>query len=218
MPQRVQRDPIVSSTLYKLLSSGFRYPTPGLFKTFQNGKFLDEMMYNISSIPRLKTPEHVLRQVRDALKEMTYAGFGIEFTRTFDSGAPVPPCPPYEGYYFEKPRSIVMLEVSEFYNCFGLRMSQEQGKREFPDHISAELEFLHFLTFQEARAMKTCDNEALNGYLLAQRDFLERHLMQWVPGFCNKLQKSESLAFYPLLAQITSRFIAAELLSVSKDR
>ncbi len=110
-----------------------------------------------------------------------------------------------------------MLEVSEFYNCFGLRMSQQEGKREFPDHISAELEFLHFLTFKEADAMKTGDNEALNGYIKAQKDFLERHLMQWVPEFCKKLQKSARMPLYPLLAEITSRFVEAELSIVSKE-
>ena len=45
-----------------------------------------------------------------------------------------------------------MLEVSEFYKHFGLNMNQEEGKRELPDHLCAELEFLHFLTFKEAQA------------------------------------------------------------------
>ncbi len=177
------RDPIVRSSLYKLLSIGFRYPTPEIFKIFQNGEFLDVM------------------------KGMTFVDLEIQFTRTFDAGNPVPPCPPYEGLYCGKPRSMVMLEVSEFYNCFGLRMSQEGGKREFPDHISAELEFLHFLAFKEAQAMETGDEEKHKGYLLAQKDFLERHLSRWVPEFCLRVQNSAGAPFYDLLARITSRFI-----------
>ncbi len=103
-----------------------------------------------------------------------------------------------------------MLEVSKFYDCFGLRVSREEGRREFPDHISIELEFLHFLTYKEAHAVGTDDEEMLRGYLLAQKDFLERHLMQWVPEFCLKLQNSASMPFYAQLAQIMSRFIACE--------
>ena len=45
---------------------------------------------------------------------------------------------------------------------------------------------------------------------MAQKDFLERHLIQWIPEFCLKLQDSASLPFYAWLAQITSRFISFE--------
>lgn len=220
---QTHRDPIVCSKMYKLLSGGFRYPNTERFKIFQNGEFFDEIMYNISSIPGLKAfmIEHSLlvKQAKYALKGMSLAEFEIEFIRTFDAGTPVPPCSPYEGHYCEKPRSMVMLEVSEFYNFFGLRMNQEEDKREFPDHICAELEFLHFLTFKEEEALREGNGEKLNGYLLAQKDFLESHLIQWIPEFCFKLQKSESVPFYAGLAQITSQFISFELkiLSTNKD-
>jgi putative dimethyl sulfoxide reductase chaperone len=206
---QTHRDSI--SNMYKLLSVGFRYPIPERFKFFQNGEFFDEIMYNISAIPGLNTfmTKHSLpvKQAKYALKGMTLAEFGIEFTRTFDA---IPLCSPYEGHYCEKPRSMVMLEVSEFYNLFGLRMSQEEGKREFPDHICAELEFLHFLTFKEEEALREGKGEKANGYLLAQKDFLERHMVQWIPEFCLKLQNSKSVPFYAQLAQITSRFISFE--------
>jgi len=205
------RDPAIRSNLYKLLSIGFRYPTPGIFKTFQNGKFLDELMYNISAIPELNAfmAEHSLMidDEKDVMKGMTLAEFGIRFIRTFDTGKPVPPCSPYEGHYCSKPRSMIMLEVSEFYNFFGLRMSQEEGKREFPDYICVELEFLHFLTFKEGEAIGEGKEEKL--YLMAQKDFLERHMIQWVPKFCLKLQNSD-VPFYAGLARIASGFITCE--------
>lgn len=206
--------PIIRSKMYKLVSIGFRYPCPEIFKTFQNGEFLDELIYNISLIPNINAlmPEysHMAEREKDDMKGMTLAEFEIEFTRTFDAGAPIPLCSPYEGHYCKKPRSMVMLEVSEFYNIFGLRMRQEEGKREFPDHICAELEFLHFLTFREEEDIREDQGEEHRGYLLAQKDFLERHLIQWIPEFCLKLQKSASLPFYAQLAQITSRFISSE--------
>lgn len=207
-------DPIIRSNLYKLMSIGFRYPGPEIFKTFQNGEFLDELMYNISLIPKLNALmleySHMAEHENEDMKGMTLAEFEIEFTRTFDAGTPIPLCSPYEGHYCKKPRSMVMLEVSDFYNFFGLCMSQEEGKREFPDHICAEVEFLHFLTFREEEALREDKGEELEGYLLAQKDFLERHLVQWIPKFCLKLQDSASLPFYAWLAQFTSRFISSE--------
>lgn len=205
-------DPNIRSNLYKLLSIGFRYPGPEIFKTFQDGEFLNELMYNVSAIPGLNAlvPEYSgMEETRkDEMKEMTLAQFQIEFTRTFDAGIPL--CSPYEGHYCTNPRSMVMLEVSEFYNFFGLRMSQEEGKREFPDHICAELEFLHFLTFREEEALRKDKMDEHKGYLMAQKDFLERHMIQWIPEFCLKLQDCESMLLYTSLAQITSRFISSE--------
>ncbi len=199
----MQRDPIICSNLYKLLSTGFRYPAPEFFKTLQNGEFQNELMYDISSIPHIQE----LQQEEIVIKGMTLNEFETEFSRTFDVGNPVPPCPPYEGTYCEKPRSAVLLEVSEFYNYFGLRMNQDKNKRELPDHISAELEFLHFLTHKEAHVR---NEETFKGYLLAQKDFLERHMIEWIPKFCLRLQNSTCLPFYKDLGRITSGFIAYE--------
>jgi len=56
--------------------------------------------------------------------------------------------------------------------------------------------------------------DGLSVYLLAQKDFLERHLMQWVPGFRNKLQNSP---FYFQLAEITLLFITCEFELLTAD-
>jgi DMSO reductase family type II enzyme chaperone len=217
LSMNTRTDPIIRSNLYKLLSIGFHYPDPEIFKTFKNGDFLDELMYNISLIPELNSimPEYSHMAQHDDMKGMTQAQFEIEFTRIFDAGTPVPLCSPNECHYSRKPGSTAMLEISDFYNFFGMRMSQEEGKREFPDHICAELEFLHFLTFREGETQREGKVEEHKGYLLAQKDFLERHLTQWIPEFCLKLQESASLPFYTLLARITSCFITSEFESMS---
>lgn len=55
--------------------------------------------------------------------------------------------------------------------------------------------------------------------LLAQKDFLKRHVIEWVPKFCIKLQKlqnSEDVPFYAGFAQIASGFITYEF-DILKD-
>ncbi len=42
----------------------------------------------------------------------------------------------------------MMEDATRFYNFFHLRLSPDV--RELPDHITTELEFLHYLTFREA--------------------------------------------------------------------
>lgn len=209
-------DPIIRSTLYRLISFGFRYPDPEVFNSFQNGEFLSELWDNISALlyldPIMNEKALMNRKVQDDTEKGTFEDFEVRYVQTFDVGVPEPPCPPYEGVYRkEEARTSLMIEVSEFYKHFGLSMSQEEGKRELPDHLCAELEFLHFLAFKEAQAREKGDAELLHGYLLAQKDFLERHLVHWIPKFYNKLQSTNAPSFYVRLAGIASLFIAHDL-------
>ncbi len=207
-------EPAIRSNVYKLLSRGFRYPTPEVFETFRNGKFLAELQDNIIALPYKKNPVEYAPQieiVQDDLAGVTFNDFEIGFIQTFDTGAPLPPSPPYEGFYRGEPRTAVLLAVSEFYRHFGLTMSRGEGKREYPDHLCAELEFLHFLTFKEAQAIKDENPELLKGYRLAQKYFLERHLIQWVPKFHDRLESSARFPFYTGLARLISVFLEQDM-------
>lgn len=206
-------EPAIRSNIYKLLSRGFHYPTPEAFRTFKDGEFLAELLANIIALPYKNLVEHALQieVVQDGLAGITFNDFEAEFIRTFDTGAPLPPSPPYEGFYRGEPRTAVLLAVSEFYRHFGLLMNREEGKREYPDHLCAELEFLHFLTFKEAQSVEDDNTEFLKGYRLAQNDFLKHHLIQWVPKFHDRLESSARFPFYTRLAWLTSVFLAQDM-------
>ncbi len=206
---------IQRSYLYKLLSLGFRYPTPETFKTFQNGEFLARLWDTISSLPYGKfiTAEQAeqSKKAQNDLRKNTFEDFVVKVVQTFDIGTPEPPCPPYEGFHRNKSRAAIMLDITEFYMHFGLAVSKRDGKRELPDHLCAELEFLHFLAFKESQAKINENSKFLEGYLLAQKDFLSRHPVQWVPKFCDLLRNRADIPFYNLLARITVTFITHEL-------
>ena len=141
----------------------------------------------------------------DALRD---AGSGdddlqIEYTRLFEVGASGPPCPLHGGLYGGA-RMKTMEEVVRFYNHFGLSLSEEQ--RELPDHISTELEFLHFLSFREARAIE--DGEDPGPYRRAQRDFIERHPGSWIPKLRAKLVKNDPMRFFNELVRQLERYLA----------
>ena len=73
------------------------------------------------------------REVKEYLERRAFPEYETKFVQTFEVGAPAPPCAPYGGEYREgRPRTAIMLEVSEFYKHFGLNMNQEEGKRELP--------------------------------------------------------------------------------------
>jgi len=142
---------------------------------------------------------------------MSFEDYEVLFAQTLDVGAPKPPCPPYEGLQKKSlSRHATMLQITAFYKHFGLEMDRQEGKSELPDHITAELEFLHFLTFKESQARESDDRELLTGYLLAQNDFLQRHPLRWIPAFAEELQAIRPGTALAMFAEITAGILQEE--------
>ena len=212
-----QADPATRSAVYKLLSLAFKYPFPELFEAYQTGDFLSELLDTMSMLPHLKSLAQVQAGLADTVRReltgITFQDFKSQYTKTFDVGDPQPPCPPYEGVYRAGiERTGILIEVSGFYKHFGLKMNPEEGKRDLPDNISAELEFLHFLTFKENQASEEGNQDLLKGYVLAQKDFLERHMVNWIPKFSDAMQRAANAAnpLFGRFAEITSAVALAE--------
>lgn len=201
--------------MYRLLSLGFRYPTAKAFECFRDGEYLSELIGNLAFLPHLELLADEYRGLGDRvskdLRDVAFQDFEVNYVQTFDVGSPKPPCPPYEGLYRETERTATMLEVSQFYKHFGLEMNEQDGSRELPDHLCAELEFLHFLAFKEHQAREQNNAELFHGYRLAQRDFLGRHPTTWLPKFCEKLQGSAAVPFYAQLAELTLNIVRSDL-------
>lgn len=96
-----------------------------------------------------------------------------------------------------------MEEAVRFYNHFGLTLAETP--RELPDHLTTELEFLHFLAFREAEAREGGDDPG--AFLRAQRDFLERHPGRWLPRLRERLEGLEPLPFFRELVICLERFV-----------
>jgi DMSO reductase family type II enzyme chaperone len=209
------------SQLYGLLAAGFRYPSREMFEALRAGNYQSEVRECIQRLPHLS----VLAAAGDAgsgplppLPDLPYEEFESQYVASFEVGGPEPPCPPYEGIYRSGERTQFMLRVSSFYKHFGLVMNREEGKREVADHISAELEFMHFLTFKETQAIEEGTEDLLQGYLLAQKDFLQQQLYQWLPAFVEKLEAACPMPFYVALGRLVSGVVVAELEQVKSNQ
>jgi DMSO reductase family type II enzyme chaperone len=190
------------SRLYQLLAAAFAFPDEGFFSAVQDGTLATALVHLCEALPYDLTGVATLGLggVGDS-----YAEFEAEYIRLFDVGAAGPPCPLYGGVYIGD-RMKVMEDATRFYNFFSLRVSPQL--RELPDHITTELEFLHYLTFREAETRQ-------NGFdptplLRAQRDFLARHLCKWVPRLQARLGKQSTLPFFPALVGFAAAFFACD--------
>jgi DMSO reductase family type II enzyme chaperone len=190
------------SRLYGLLATAFSFPDEELYESFRDGtvaRIIDEICLVLPyDFALAATPD--LRSV-----QQPYAEFESEYICLFDVGAAGPPCPLYGGVYIGD-RMKTMEDATRFYNFFQLHLSPEM--RELPDHITTELEFLHYLTFREAEArQRGIDPLSL---LRAERDFLARHLCRWVPRMQVRLGKQTTYPFFPALVKFAASFFDAD--------
>ena len=105
-------------------------------------------------------------------------------------------------------QSQEMADIAGFYRAFGFNIG---GKvRERPDHISAELEFMHVLALKEAYAAEKGVAEHVEICVDAQCRFLQEHLGQWISLFAESLARSAEEAPYLSLARFAAAFVEAD--------
>lgn len=118
---------------------------------------------------------------------------------------------PFESVYTSEERLLMQEardEVLSDYRKEGL--DKIEGFREPEDHIAIELEFMSYLCQKTIDSIKKGDDEAALAYLKKQKDFLEKHLMVWVPTFCIDLERAAKSDFYRAIAKITKSYIELE--------
>jgi DMSO reductase family type II enzyme chaperone len=190
------------SLLYSLLSRAFRFPTPEQYERVKGGQFADEVQGHIANLPYngLKGGE-LGRGIG-----MSYEEFQGIFIALFEiGGAYGRPFSLYEAEYGGG-RMKVMEEVLRFYHHFGLRLSEQ--KRDRPDHLALEFEFMHLLTFKETEAL--IQGKDGSAYLRAEHDFLRFHLNDFVTALAKGMEGKE-VPFYVDLARLAESFSQKEL-------
>ena len=74
---------------------------------------------------------------------------------------------------------------------------------EAEDHIALELEFMQRLSLRAADALSDDAEEEAIAYLRTSYDFLENHLLNWVPMLVADMRMHARTLFYQGLAQLT---------------
>jgi DMSO reductase family type II enzyme chaperone len=180
------------SHAYQLFAHAFGYPEGDLLEQIRSGRLASALEEALEAV----SPSLGAGLDRSALSD---AGdddsLAVEYTRLFDVGPSGPPCPLHDGLWIGD-RMHAMEEVLRFYQHFDL--SLDTASRELPDHLTIELEFLHYLSFREAEAWR--DGSDAGAYRRAERDFLARHPARWVPLLRAALTKEKASPFFVALA------------------
>jgi len=129
-----------------------------------------------------------------------------EYTRLF-IGPHRLPVQPYEAWWVDgKLMGKSLLKVKRDYRKAGI--VKAQGYAEPEDHIAFELKFMHYLCEEGLSAIFS--SEKLVECLNVQKEFLNEHLLRWVPDFCDALYECELSDFYKGIAKLTKGFLLLE--------
>lgn len=203
------------SDMYALLADVFRYPDDE-FRQFVRNEELKSAFRGISE--NLPFPFALSEWELENLEfssELADDDVEAEFIRLFEAGPGDPPCPLVEGSYIKDAnRKAIFEDLIRFYNHFGL--SYDTGSHEDrPDHVSYELEFMHYLSFLTLRTMQ--NKRQIDGHLTAQKDFMAHHLAKWsqlladkIDAIAREVEHDKGILFYANLINLLSRYIKAD--------
>ena len=132
----------------------------------------------------------------------SYDQYESAYIALFDVGMPEPPVPLFESAHDKThPPQEIALENTYFYELLGLK---SDPSRAVPDYLVTQLEFLAALrytcehTFEEATAVSLAR---------AETEFLERHLLNWLPTAKTKLDRS-GVPGFPRLLTLLVQFLS----------
>jgi DMSO reductase family type II enzyme chaperone len=172
------REPTIErSGRYQLFSRVFSYPTDELIELQRNRSNLG---------PRLPVGARGLEKLQTI------------YSSLFDTGKIS-----LLEHSYRKEETAVLEDLVRYYEHFGLNVGQ---LREAHDHLTVELEFMHYLTFLEAGT--AADAGAL---VRAEGDFLARHLSLWLPSLRERLAAVDAADFYFAWAKVVEEAVAEDM-------
>lgn len=131
----------------------------------------------------------------------------VEYTRLFINAVPHVLAPPYASAY--SPAGLLMGQPAAAalaaYRQAGLALSPEIV--ELPDHLAAELEFMFYLSREELAAQEANDQPQAALWRSRQREFLDHHLLTWLPAWQARVAEADRTGFYAALARLIQTWL-----------
>jgi TorA maturation chaperone TorD len=193
------------SGLYGFLAEVFRAePSRDLLRRIK-----DERFAAVLEAAGAHLREELTHQPEDALLE----ALAVEYTRLFLG--PGRHVRPYAATYLGGPGASLCgqatIWVRNFMEAAGFALTPE--RRDLPDHVSVELEFMARMAMREAEALDAGDAAAASQSRRVQKEFLETHLGRWLPQFCGQAAGHAELSFYRELTRLAGHFLDSEIAS-----
>jgi DMSO reductase family type II enzyme chaperone len=213
------------SKLYLLVSWSLLYPENDEFLDYlQSGEFVEDGRAAVGSLTAalagfggdkarekldslLNHLTHIEQWISTECAHWTLSDLQAEHRRVFSNVITLD-CPPYETLFGNDHvfgQAHTMADIAGFYKAFGLEVSRDIHER--LDHLSVELEFMHFLAYKESYARCHDGEEKIKIVVDAQKKFVKEHIGRWVPLFSRMLMKKAETGFFRYMAEFTADWV-----------
>lgn len=200
VPSESGEAPLGSIVIYAVLARGFSQPDASVVEFF--------VECDKTEIKDDSEVSRCLAELLTSARAATLEELQSAYIRLFDPvGGPFP----YEaessrGDEFAKVQTLA--DINGFYRAFGVRPSNDR-----PDHIAAELEFMHLLALKESHAasLGQADNAAVCRD--ARVKFFNEHLARWTDSLLEMMRArsgENQHPFYENLMKLLQLFIESE--------
>jgi len=120
---------------------------------------------------------------------------------------------PYETFYTREDQKIETggaNPVTDMYSAYNFMVDYEISRTVSSDHIGIELEFMHHLVSAELKALKEDDTKAVQELQIVQKEFLNKHLLQWAPMYLINMKFEARTPLYYDGADLALEFLLSD--------
>lgn len=201
---------------YDILKNVFlAEPTRALIEQFQAG-VLEFFPFKAENPQLIEGIEQVNQYFQTFTMDQHFEALHWDYTRMFIGPYEIP-APIWESAYVNKDGLLFQeetLRVRRLYlkNNF---LSLQHG-READDHLGLELDFMYQLNKMAVDLTEEEKIDELYRSLLDQKYFLQEHLLNWTPIFCEKVSKHSKTDFYKGMVKILTGFLNIDKLCVEE--
>lgn len=127
---------------------------------------------------------------------------------------------PYETFYTREDQKIETggaNPVTDMYSAYDFMVDYEISRTISADHIGVELEFMHHLVEAQLKAQEENDTNAVAELKGIQKEFLNKHLLQWAPLYLINMKFEARTPLYYDAADMALEFILSDNEYLSKE-
>ena len=206
------QDTMARGQVYAMLSAAWlEAPHPGLIAAVADHNVLDwfgaalgaDAVACLRSLPEQALDQATLARLFDELFRVPGGRFVSPFESTW-----------FDIYQDDRGRERRRLmgpsarNVALFFDAAGCELNDLQACGAMPDHIAAELDFMHHLCERALAAADAGDSEQVRELEVLQARFVREHLNVWLGSFATATAEAAPDSFYDGVARLTAAFVA----------
>ena len=205
---------LTRSAMYQILSSCFLYPEEKNLSILKSPDFQEHVKDLMPCYEGIDDGVELKRSLKEV--QALFRGTNIEVLQgvyqCIVGHTMSKECPLYETQYgaahvYQQVHELG--DIQGFYKAFGLDISDIEKER--CDHISVEMEFMHYLLYKQAYALENHGDEKSQICVDAQKKFLKEHIGKWAPLFAVLFGRKAGEGFYFALSALTKEFLRLEV-------